>query len=111
MSHIVYEYQTMLENYIASRATYTLMLKNIGPRNCTDEAKQKEVYDTYKMFLNADVMNGLLRNEVIMVEFETLDQAQNYLEKFPSNPNDGDVDYYILAELYSRTGALELHNR
>ena len=30
---------------------------------------------------------------------------------FPSSPSDGDADYYILAEVYDRTGALELHNR
>tara|TARA_B100001287_G_C22637912_1_gene508571 strand:- start:1035 stop:1370 length:336 start_codon:yes stop_codon:yes gene_type:complete len=111
MTHIVYEYQTMLENYIASRATYTLMLKNIGPKNCTDEAKQTEVYDTYKMFLDKDIMEGLLRSEISCVEFETRDQATKLFEMFPSSPSDGDADYYILAEVYDRTGALELHNR
>lgn len=110
MTHIVYEYQTMLENYIASRATYTLMLKNVGPKNCADEAKQKEVYDTYRMLLDRDVMSGLLRSEIICVEFETMDAAQHYMDKFPSN-SSGDPDYYIRAELYGPTGAIELDNK
>lgn len=110
-NHQVFEHQTIVENYIASREKATLVLRNIGPRAITDEAKRDQIYDTYKMLLDNDVFGGLLNNEIIFVEFDLLDEAEDYARKFPKSPSDGDPDFYILAEVYGPTGGIEYHNR
>ena len=110
-NHQVFEYQTIVENYIASREKVTLVLRNVGPRAITDETKRDQVYDTYKMILHHDVFTGLLYHEIIFVEFDSLEQAEDYAGNFPKNPNDGDPDFYVLAEVYGTNGAIEYHNR
>ena len=110
-NHQVFEYQRVIENYIASREKATLVLRNIGPRNITDEAKMTSVYDTYRMLLHRDVMFGLLEHEIIFVEFDSIDDATDYAKNFPKSPNDGDPDFYILAEVYGPNGGIEYHNR
>lgn len=109
-NHQVYSYQTVLENYIAHREKVTLVLRNVGPRNIADATRQAEVYDTYKMILDRDVMHGLLNNEIIFVEFDTLDEATEYARNFPRNPGE-QPDFYVLAEVYNFNGAIEYHNR
>ncbi|MAH09415.1 MAG: hypothetical protein CL961_07080 [Euryarchaeota archaeon] len=110
-NHQVFEYQTIVENYIAGREKATLVLRNVGPRAITDEAKRDQVYDTYRMLLHRDVFTGLLNNEIIFVEFDSIDEAEDYATNFPRNPGDGDPDFYILAEVYGPNGGIEYHNR
>lgn len=110
-NHQVFEYQTVVENYIASREKATLVLRNVGPRNIADEDKKTSVYDTYRLLLDRDVFSGILNHEIIFVEFDSVDAAEVYAERFPKSPGDGDPDFYILAEVYGPTGAIEYHNR
>jgi hypothetical protein len=109
-NHQVYSYQTVLENYIAMREKVTLVLRNIGPRNIADDTRKIEVYDTYKMILDRDVMAGLLNHEIIFVEFDTLEEAEEYARNFPKNPDES-PDFYVLAEVYNFNGCIEYHNR
>jgi len=110
-NHQVFEYQTIVENYIASREKATLVLRNVGPRAIIDEVKRDQVYDTYKMLLHPDVFTGILNHEIIFVEFDSIEKAEDYAGNFPKNSSDGDPDFYILAEVYGPNGAIEYHNR
>ena len=109
-NHQVSSHQDFIERYIAHREKVTLFLRNVGPRNLTHETRQTQVYDHYKMVLDRDVMFGLLENEFIFVEFDTLDEAKEYAKNFPKNPEES-PDFYILAEVYNTNGALETDNR
>lgn len=110
-NHQVFEYQTVVENYIASREKATLVLRNIGPRNVADEEKKASVYNTYRMIIDHDVFTGLLNHEILFVEFDSIEKAEDYARNFPKSPTDGDPDFYILAEVYGPNGAIEYHNR
>lgn len=110
-NHQVFEYQTIVENYIASREKATLVLRNIGPRNIVDLDKKTSVYDIYRMLLDRDVFTGLMNHEILFVEFDSVEEAEVYAGNFPKSPSDGDPDLYVLAEVYGPTGAIEYHNR
>lgn len=112
MNHQVYEYQTIVENYIASRQKPIMVVRNVGPKNIVDEDKKTQVYDTYRMLLSRDIMHGILNHEIIFVEFDTVENAETYaVDHFPKNSSDGDPDFYILVEVYDDQGRIEYHNK
>lgn len=112
MNYQVYEYQTVVENYIAMRQKPTVIVRNIGPCNILDENKRNEVYDTYRMLLPMSIMSGILNHEIIFIEFDTVEHAETFaIENFPKNPADGDPDYYISVEVYDDHGRIEYYNR
>jgi len=113
MNYQVYEFQQIIEQAIAWRRRPTILVRNIGPRAITDDARRDEVYDIYRMLLSKDIMQGLLRNEYIFITFDgTLEEAREFaIDKFPKNPNDGDADMYLQVEVYDYDGHSDYDNK
>jgi len=111
MNYQVYEFQEIIEQAIAWRRRPTVFVRNIGPRAIADETRRDEVYNTYRMLLGSDVMQGLLRNEYIFISFDDLETAREYaVDNFPRN-SEGDSDMYMQVEVYDNEGRIEYHNR
>jgi len=89
------DFLTFLEDTTAATGKTYLLLRMVGPNNCTDVEKLKEVYAAYKFNLDAEVYQKIFNNEFVFVEFDTDDQAVDYaFDNFPKN-TDGDPDYYV----------------
>jgi len=111
MNYQVYEFQEIIEQAVAWRRKPTIFVRNIGPRAIVDETRRDEVYNTYRMLLGPDVMQGLLRNEYIFISFDSLEDAREYaVDKFPRN-TDGNADMYMQVEVYDNEGRIEYDNK
>lgn len=105
MNYQVYEFPTIIEEYVKMKGTPHLFVRVIGPNKCTNVDKLNEVYGVYKNILPFDIYTGIFYNEMMIIEFETIEQAERFLvDSFPNSPTDGDPDYYIFGAVYNELG-------
>ena len=111
MNYQVYEFQTILEEYIKSKGTPHLFVRVVGPNKCNDVEKLNKVYDTYRYILPPDVFHGIFYNEMFIMEFEYIEEAERFLaDSFPDSPVHGDPDYYIYGAVYNGNGEILFSN-
>lgn len=89
------DFLTFLENITKETGKTYLLLRCVGPNNCNDVDKLKEVYAAYKFNLDFEVYTKIFNNEFVFIEMENDDVACDYAAaNFPRN-TEGDPDYYI----------------
>lgn len=89
------DFVTFLEDITRETGKTYILLRCVGPNNCTDVEKLKEVYAAYKFNLDAEVYSKIFHNEFVFIEMEDEETAIDYaFENFPKN-TEGDPDYYI----------------
>lgn len=105
MNYQVHDFLYIIEEFVKLKGKPHLFVRNIGPNKCSDVNKLNKVYSLYRNLLPFDVFTGLFYNEFFIIEFDTVDNAINFLaDSFPNSPVDGDPDYYIFGTVYNKLG-------
>jgi hypothetical protein len=111
MSYQVYEFQTIIEEYVKAKGKPHLFVRVVGPNKCKDVEKLNKIYDLYRHLVSHDVFTAIFYNEMFIMEFETVEAADAFLsDSFPNSPTDGDPDYYIFGAVYNEQGQLVFSN-
>ena len=84
----------------------------IGPYECKDEEKLKEVYSIFEKILPIEVYSTLKNNRRFSLIFEDYDKALDFcLDNFPRTQKDCDPDFYIRVELFNKLGESMYENK
>lgn len=86
------------KSYTAAVDNALVLLRTVGPDSVTDETKANQIYSAYYLNMETshpEVFDKLLYNEFTFVEFDTEDEAIEFVtENFPTNVTD-DMDYFV----------------
>ena len=111
MNYQVYEFQTIIEEYVRAKGKPHLFVRVVGPNKCKDVEKLNKIYDLYRHLVSNDVFTAIFYNEMFIMEFDTVEEADTFLsDSFPNSPTDGDSDYYIFGAVYNEQGQLVFSN-
>ena len=95
---IARDFLDFLKCYTSHEHKAVVMLRTIGPDTVSDFDKANKIYSIYYMNLQEypDLFDKLLYNEITFAEFDSEEEAVNFVrDNFPSSRDQGDPDYFI----------------
>lgn len=90
-----------------------VLLRTVGPDNVTDDVKANQIYSAYYLNMQTEhpgIFDKLLYNEFTFVEFDTEQEALDFvIDNFPNTVTD-DLDYFVQYVVFYSGAVIRTNN-
>jgi len=106
-------FKNWAKSYTEAVGNALVLLRTVGPDNVEDHDKANAIYSAYYLNMQSEqpeIFDTLLYNEFTFVEFDTEDEALEFVQNnFPGVVTD-DLDYFIQYVVFVDGGIAQTNN-